>query len=174
MKTGFYLGVTALAVGLLAGGFLMGEDKKPDEPATKLKGKLPAHFKKLGLSDKQLQEIFKIEAGYADKIDALQKQLADMKKAEHNEIVNVLTDEQKAHLKELLTADVGTKDKLEVKDKPKEVTVDKDKVRSRRINQSWLTRTKGRRPRTKRRISSENQPEARARYSVQNLARASG
>jgi hypothetical protein len=138
VKTGFYLGVTALAVGLLAGGFLMGDDKKADEPP-KLKGKLPAHFKKLGLSDKQTQEIFKIEAGYADKIDALQQQLADLKKAEHHDVDNVLTDDQKAHLKELLTADVGTKEikdkgvtvelkdktKVEVKDKP--VIVDKDK-----------------------------------------------
>jgi hypothetical protein len=131
VKTGFYLGVTALAVGLLAGGFLMGDDKKPDEQPTKLKGKLPAHFKKLGLSDKQMQDIFKIEAGYVDKIEALQKQLADMRKAEHHEIDNVLTDEQKAHLKELLTGDVGNKDKttVDVKDKPREVTVDKDKTK---------------------------------------------
>ncbi|HBI41326.1 MAG TPA: hypothetical protein DDY78_00520 [Planctomycetales bacterium] len=129
MKTGFYLGVTALAVGLLAGGFLMGDDKKPDEP-TKLKGKLPAHYKKLGLSDKQMQEIFKIEAGYVDRVEALQKQLADLKKTEHNDVVNVLTDEQKTHLKELLTADVGGKDKeVIVKDKAKEVTVDKDKTK---------------------------------------------
>ena len=144
MKTGFYLGVTALAVGLLAGGFLMGDDKKPDEPATKLKGKLPAHFKKLGLSDKQLQEIFKIEAGYADKIDALQKQLADMKKAEHNEVVNVLTDEQKAHLKELLTADVGNKDKeVIIKDKPKEITVDKEKVEIKKDKPVLVDKDKG-------------------------------
>jgi hypothetical protein len=132
VKTGFYLGVTALAVGLLAGGFLMGDDKKPDEQPTKLKGKLPAHFKKLGLSDKQMQEIFKIEAGYVDKIEALQKQLADMRKAEHHEIDNVLTDEQKAHLKELRTGDLESKDKPSsdkpappAKDKP--AVVDKDK-----------------------------------------------
>jgi hypothetical protein len=132
VKTGFYLGVTALAVGLLAGGFLMGDDKKPDEQPTKLKGKLPAHFKKLGLSDKQMQEIFKIEAGYVDKIEALQKQLADMRKAEHHEIDNVLTDEQKAHLKELRTGDLESKDKPSLdkpappaKDKP--AVVDKDK-----------------------------------------------
>ncbi len=133
MKTGFYLGATALAVGLLAGGFLMGDDKKPDEQPSKLKGKLPAHFKKLGLSDQQTQQIFKIEADYANKIDALKKQLADMAKAEKQEEVNVLTDEQKTHLKELLTADVGAKDKTEVKDKPVEVKdkptlTDKDKA----------------------------------------------
>jgi hypothetical protein len=133
VKTGFCIGVTALAVGLLAGGYLMGDDKKPDEPA-KLKGKLPAHFKKLGLSDQQMQEIFKIEAGYADKIEVLTKQLADLKKAEKHDVDDVLTDEQKAHLKELLTADVGDKGntKVEVKDKPVEVkdkptVTDKDK-----------------------------------------------
>ena len=114
---------------MLAGGFLVGDDKKPDEPATKLKGKLPAHFKKLGLSDKQMQDIFKIEAGYTDKIEALTKQLADLKKAEKHDVDNVLTDEQKTHLKELLTADVGSKEKaVEVKDKPTTVEIkDKDK-----------------------------------------------
>ena len=127
MKTGFYLGVTALAVGLLAGGFLMGDDKKPDEP-TKLKGKLPAHYTKLGLSDKQMQDIFKIEAGYADKIEALKTQLADLIKAQHHDVDNVLTDEQKAHLKELLTADVGGKDK-EIKVGDKAFPVDKDKTK---------------------------------------------
>ena len=129
MKTGFYLGATALAVGLLAGGFLMGDDKKPDEPATKLKGKLPAHFRKLGLSDQQTQQIFKIEASYAEKIDAAKKQLADLVAAQHHDVDNVLTDEQKTHLKELLTVDFGSKDKsVEIKDKPVEVKVtDKDK-----------------------------------------------
>jgi hypothetical protein len=125
VKKGFWFGGTALAVGLLAGGFLMGDDKKPDEPTTKLKGKLPAHFRKLGLSDQQMQQIFKIEAGYTDKVEALQKQLVDLKKAEHQEIDAVLTEEQKTHLKELLTADVNSKDKTEGKDK---TTVDvKDK-----------------------------------------------
>jgi hypothetical protein len=120
VKKGFWFGGTALAVGLLAGGFLMGDDKKPDEPATKLKGKLPAHFRKLGLSDQQMQQIFKIEAGYAEKIEAAKKQLADLVAAQHHDVDGVLTDEQKAHLKELLTADVGGKEKpVEVKDKDK-------------------------------------------------------
>jgi hypothetical protein len=49
-----------------------------------------------------------------------------MAKAEKQEEVNVLTDEQKTHLKELLTAGVGGKEKpVPVKDKP--VVVDKDK-----------------------------------------------
>jgi hypothetical protein len=125
--------VTALAVGLLAGGFLMGDDKKPDDPA-KVKGKLPAHFKKLGLSDQQMQQIFKIEASYAEKIDAAKKQLADLVAAQHHDVDNVLTDEQKTHLKELLTADVGSKDKttVEVKDKPTTVEIkDKSEVKDK-------------------------------------------
>ena len=128
VKTGSWICGTVLAVGLLAGGFVVGADKKPDETPTKLKGKLPAHFKKLGLSDQQTQQIFKIEAEYNEKILALQRQLADLKKAEHHEIDGVLTAEQKTHLREILTGEIGgndkpappAKDKPTVKDKPKD------------------------------------------------------
>ena len=128
VKKGFWMVATVLTVGLLAGGFLMGDDKKPDEAPTKLKGKLPAHFKKLGLSDQQTQQIFKIEANYTDKMDALKKQLADMLKAEHQEYLSVLTDEQKTHLKELLTGDVNSKETpAPVKDQPP--AKDKEKIK---------------------------------------------
>ncbi len=106
MKTRLFVGVTALAVAVLAGGWLMGDDKKPDDP--KLSGHLPAHFKKLGLSDKQIQDIYKLEATYHDKIEALQKQIDDLKKAEHADVENVLTDAQKTALKALLTGDPTT------------------------------------------------------------------
>ena len=103
MKTRLFVGLTALAVAVVAGGWLMGDDKKPDDP--KLSGHLPAHFKKLGLSDKQIQDIYKIEATYKDKIDALQKQIDDLKKTEHADVENVLTDAQKTALKALLTGE---------------------------------------------------------------------
>ena len=144
MKARLCICVTALAAAVLAGGWLMGDDKKPDDPP-KVKGQLPAHFKKLGLTDKQTKEIYKIEADYHEKVVALQQQIDDLKRAEHLDVDNVLTDEQKAHLRELLTAEVPEKDKPAVpadkdkttppadKDKPttdkdKPVLIDKDKA----------------------------------------------
>ena len=94
VKTRLCIAVTALAVAVLAGGWLLGDAPKPDEPP-KVKGQLPAHFKKLGLSDKQVQQIYKIESGYREKIQALQAQIDDLKKAEHLEVDDVLTDDQK-------------------------------------------------------------------------------
>ena len=126
MKTRLCVAVTALAVAMLAGNWLLGDSPKPDDPP-KSKGQLPAHFKKLGLSDKQVQQIYKIEASYREKILALQAQIDDLKKAQHLEVDDVLTDDQKARLKELLTAEVSDKDKpAPTPDKPTTPT-DKDK-----------------------------------------------
>jgi TolA-binding protein len=128
MKLRLFAGLTALAVAVIAGGWLMGDDKKPDDP--KVRGQLPAHFKKLGLTDAQVQSIYKIEASYKEKIDALQQQIDDLKKAEHADVDNVLTDAQKTALKGLQTGDAAPdKDKPATtpsKDKPA-TTPSKDK-----------------------------------------------
>ena len=109
MKTRLLVGVTVLAAAVLAGGWLLADDKKPDDP--KVHGVLPKDFKKLGLSDKQTQDIYKIEANYRDKIAALQQQLDDLKAAERKEVEGVLTDDQKAALAKLLVGDLPDKDK---------------------------------------------------------------
>lgn len=123
MRTRLLVGVAAMAALVLAGGWLMGDDKKPDD--TKVKGVLPAHYKKLGLSDAQVQSIYKIQSSYKDKIDALQQQLDDLKKAEHSDVENVLTDAQKTALKALQTGDPTTTPPPSDKDKPATTTTDK-------------------------------------------------
>ena len=61
-----------LVVGLaLLATSTSGQDKKDDEP--KVKGKLPPHFSKLGLSDEQKDKIHKIDAAYKAKIAGYQK-----------------------------------------------------------------------------------------------------
>jgi hypothetical protein len=109
--------VTALAVAVLAGSWLLGDDKKPDDP--KVKGVLPPHFKQLGLSEDQIKSIYKIQSGYKDKIEALQLQIEDLKKAEHADVEGVLTADQKAALAKLLVGDLPDKDKPPPPDKDK-------------------------------------------------------
>jgi hypothetical protein len=133
MQRNLCLGLTALAVAVLAGGWLMGDDKKPDDPP-KAKGVLPAHYKQLGLAETQIQEIYKIQSSSKAKIAALQQQIDDLKKTEHSDVENVLTNDQKIALAKLLVGDLPEKDKpvLPEKDKPappkdKPAPTDKDK-----------------------------------------------
>jgi hypothetical protein len=100
--------VLVLAVALLAGGWLQGQDKK-DDPV-KVKGVLPANWAKLGLSDKQKQDVYKVQGDYHDKIAALEKQVKDLKAQEKTEMEKVLTDAQKARLKEIILEKAGLKD----------------------------------------------------------------
>ena len=108
-----------LIVGLLTSGFLMGEDKKTDKEPVFITKKLPVGFSKLGLSQKQKTEIYKIRAKYSSKIDELKQQIADLQKKEKSDVENVLTDGQKTLLKEI-RAGGSTKEK-EINDKPTEV-----------------------------------------------------
>jgi hypothetical protein len=118
------LGVAALVV--LSGGFLLGDDKKPDDP--KVKGTLPPHFKALGLSEEQTQQVYKIQASYKAKIDDLEQKIKDLKAEEKAEREKVLTDAQKAKLKEILLGEdklpkdkpADLKDKKPTDDKPKD------------------------------------------------------
>jgi hypothetical protein len=102
-----------VAVVILGGGFLLGDDKKPDDP--KVKGTLPPHYKQLGLSDKQLQDVYKVQASYKAKIDDLEQKIKELKAEEKTEREKILTDAQKARLKELLVGE-----EKEAKDKPAE------------------------------------------------------
>src|SRR5438270_5643926 len=84
-----------LAVALIGGGFLFGDDPKP-----KGGGKLPANWSKLGLSDEQKRTIHSIQSEYKGKIDELQAQIDQLRKKERSEMSKVLTDAQKARLRE--------------------------------------------------------------------------
>ena len=90
-----------VAVALLAGSWLHGQDKKDDTP-TKVKGVLPANWGKLGLTDEQKQKVYKVQNDFDAKIAALDKQIKDLKAQERGEMEKVLTDAQKARLKEIL------------------------------------------------------------------------
>jgi hypothetical protein len=98
------LGVACLAAAVLCGGWLLGDDKKePDkkEPDPKLKGQLPAGWKQLGLSAEQTQQIYKAQAAYKAKIDALKQQIEDLRAEEKAELEKILTKAQRDRLREI-------------------------------------------------------------------------
>lgn len=79
------------------------DDKKPTEPAGKVKGVLPPNWKKIGLTDAQVQEVYKIQNKYNDKIDELTAKIAELKATRDKEMKGVLTAEQKKRLDDILT-----------------------------------------------------------------------
>jgi hypothetical protein len=110
-RAGFLALFTCLLV--LSGG-LVGQDnkakdesKKPDvkkdDPPAKVKGTLPPNWKKLGLTDAQVQEIYKVQSKYSDEIAKLDAKIKEMKAAREKEERAVLTPEQKKRLEEIVT-----------------------------------------------------------------------
>jgi hypothetical protein len=89
----------------LAGGWLFGDDAKKDPPQ-KAKGTLPTNWSKLGLTDEQKQKVYSVRAEYRTKIEALQREIKDLQKKEMDECAKVLTEAQKARLREILTEKV--------------------------------------------------------------------
>lgn len=103
----FRVPIVALLVGLvvLSGG-LIGQDKKDDpkkNDTPKAKGVLPANWGKLGLEDKQKQEIYKIQNKYNGEIDKLEAKIKELKSTRDKEMKAVLTPEQKKRLDDILT-----------------------------------------------------------------------
>lgn len=104
--TRFRLVLGVLAVAFVLAGWSLGDDKKTTTADDKkepprLKGQLPANWKKLGLTDEQTQKVYKIQGEYDAKIDALEAQIRKLKQDEKGDLMKVLTDAQKARLKEI-------------------------------------------------------------------------
>jgi hypothetical protein len=78
-------------------------DAKKDDPPTKLKGVLPQNWKKLGLTDAQVQDIYKVQSKYAEEIAKHEAEIKKLKTARDKEEKAVLTPEQKKRLEEIVT-----------------------------------------------------------------------
>src|SRR6516162_1765922 len=63
---------------------------KKDEPTGKAKGKLPANYKKLGLTDAQVQEIYRIDAKYAAELAQLKAKEDELKATRDKDVRAVL------------------------------------------------------------------------------------
>lgn len=93
--------IPLLAVGLLSSGFLMGQGKKTEKEPLLVTKRLPNNYSKLGLSAKQKNEIYKIQAKYAVEIDKLKQQLEALREQQKLDVENVLTVAQKTRLREI-------------------------------------------------------------------------
>ena len=80
-------------------------DVKGAEP--KAKGQLPQNWKQLGLTDKQTQDVYKVQAKYNDDIDKLEAQIKELKGKMSKERSEILTPEQKKRLEEILKTKSG-------------------------------------------------------------------
>ncbi len=86
-------------------GDVKGADPKGVEP--KAKGQLPQNWKQLGLTDKQTQDVYKVQAKYNEDIDKLEAQIKDFKAKMSKERSEILTPEQKKRLEEILKTKSG-------------------------------------------------------------------
>ena len=92
---------SVLVLALVGGGWLFGQDETKEQP--KVKGTLPANWNKLGLTDEQKQKVYSVRAEYGTKIAELRAEIQKLQKKEQEEMQKVLTDAQKARLREILT-----------------------------------------------------------------------
>ncbi len=99
----FRASMFALVGGLavLAAGSNGQEPKKEDSP--KLKGFLPQNWAKIGLTDDQKQQIYKVQAKHGTEIEKLEAEIRKHKADRDAELKTILTADQKKKLEEILT-----------------------------------------------------------------------
>ncbi len=68
------------------------------------KGRLPANYGKLGLTDAQKTKIYGIQGQYDDQLEALEKQIEALKGKRDVEVETVLSEDQRKILKNLVDA----------------------------------------------------------------------
>src|SRR6476619_299642 len=81
--------------GLVGQDAKKGQESKKDDPPVKAKGVLPMNWGKIGLSEDQKQQIYKIQNKYDEEIDKLDAKIKDLKAARTKDMKGVLTADQK-------------------------------------------------------------------------------
>jgi hypothetical protein len=107
--------VIAFSAVIVTAGLLSADDRK--EPASRAHGSLPPLWSRLGLTDEQKQQAYSIQTEYRAKIDDLERQVRKLRKDERAEMEKVLTDAQKARLRELISERAPGASKDEPKDR---------------------------------------------------------
>jgi len=101
MKRAFTL-IGVVAITLVASGWLFGDDQEKKDAKVVKQGALPANYGKLGLSDDQKKKIREVQSEYRAKIQDLEEQIKVLRKKERLAMEDILTDAQRARLRELL------------------------------------------------------------------------
>ena len=120
-----FVATAFVCLGLLANPGLSGGGKKEG----KMKGMLPPGWKKLNLSDDQVQGIYAVQHAYKAKREAIEEQLNDLRQQERKEMFKLLTEDQRDLLRRLSTGE-DSKDAPKTKEAPpkqKEEPAKKDK-----------------------------------------------
>lgn len=68
---------------------------------SKFRGRLPNNFRQLGLSQKQIDDIYGVQKKYHAEIEELKQRLEALEAQEDQEVHDILTAEQKTKLEEL-------------------------------------------------------------------------
>lgn len=102
--------VVALLLGTAAFAQKPADPPKKEDPK-KVTGQLPTYWKMLGLTDEQVQKVYKVQAKYNTEIDDLEAKIKGLKEKMSKERLEVLTAEQKKRLEEILKEKAGTGDK---------------------------------------------------------------
>jgi hypothetical protein len=80
---------------------LLADYPKTTDTPTNARGVLPKNFKALGLTDSQKKAIYNTEAFYGAKIDQHMEAIRDLKAQQLKALESLLTDAQKARLREI-------------------------------------------------------------------------
>lgn len=96
-------GIALLTSGLSGQDAKKGSDAKKDEATAKLKGFLPQNWAKIGLTDDQKQQVYKVQSKYAAEIEKAEAKVKELKGSRDQDMKAVLSADQKKKLEEILT-----------------------------------------------------------------------
>lgn len=90
-----------IGVAIAVSGILVAQEVKKDA-TPKFRGQLPQNWSKLGLTDVQKQQAYKIQTECDQKVEALTAQITALRATEKSDLAKVLTADQKKRLREIL------------------------------------------------------------------------
>jgi hypothetical protein len=98
--------LTAVVSALLLVGFVLADEKTATTTITK--GRLPTSWSKLGLTDAQKAQVAQVQAKYRTQMESLRQQLRAVEQQQRAELDKILTDAQRARLREIVLEKAGS------------------------------------------------------------------
>jgi hypothetical protein len=98
--------LSAVVSALLLVGFVLADEKTATTTITK--GRLPTSWSKLGLTDAQKTQVAQVQAKYRTQMESLRQQLRAVEQQQRAELDKILTDAQRARLREIILEKAGS------------------------------------------------------------------